>query len=591
MDNSQSNLYQADQAVGILKNNYFKRYGLLAFLRFIIGWCFAFGIVVLFFRIFNFKDNYIHWFWAGLPLAFIFGYDFASKHKVPDIKCIAAIDAFNKAGGLLLSEKEIGDKSWKTKRKNYFLVPEVDFSFDINQLLSILFIAFLFAVSSYFVPLPTVRSYRSSKIDLEEKVNEIKEQIEVLEEENVITSEEKQKLEESLEEIVDSSNNESPGVTIEALDHLKEKLQNEANSEVKKRITDVELLKKLEDYIKESRKAAEEAKMMREALENFKNQLRKAGMSEAEINDYLNKQFGSEVGAQGPTKEQMKSFSQNVGENLQERVENSRNLIEKFQEKNLLNDDIAEKARQSFSDKYNKSSNSSDKNSFFNLENATNNNSKETEESQKTGSGSKENDNKSGQTGKEGQLGQEGQSGQSEQSGQEGQSGQSEQSGQEGQSGQSEQSGQEGQSGQSEQSGQEGQSGQSGQSGQEGQSGQSGQSGQEGQSGQNGQDGLGLDFGGAGGIGKGGGYTPMSYGDKASDHNVKYRDEQLPEVKESSANDSVEIGVGFAAPKVNTDTSDYNAKDFKGRDKVGNNISDKNLLPKYRNTVKNYFNR
>ncbi len=93
------------------------------------------------------------------------------------------------------------------------------------------------------------------------------------------------------------------------------------------------------------------------------------------------------------------------------------------------------------------------------------------------------------------------------------------------------------------------------------------------------------------GISRGGGYTPLTYGDKASDHNVKYKDELLPDVNKESAMDSTSIGIGIAAPTVDNDKSDYSAKDFDTRNKVGNNTNDKNLLPKYRNTVKNYFNR
>ena len=94
---------------------------------------------------------------------------------------------------------------------------------------------------------------------------------------------------------------------------------------------------------------------------------------------------------------------------------------------------------------------------------------------------------------------------------------------------------------------------------------------------------------GSGGISRGGGRTPMSYGDKASDHNTKYHDKVLPPVNPESVLGATTLGIGIADPEINKEKEKYSAGNIKHMDKVENTLSKKNILPKHRNAVKNYF--
>jgi hypothetical protein len=95
---------------------------------------------------------------------------------------------------------------------------------------------------------------------------------------------------------------------------------------------------------------------------------------------------------------------------------------------------------------------------------------------------------------------------------------------------------------------------------------------------------------GDGGISIGGGSAPLNYNRKTSEHNMKYKDEKLPDPNSGSIEDSVAIGVGISAPmneETALTTSQGTKVDFKKPAKSRG--QDKILLPRHRNSVKRYF--
>ncbi|MBQ2592607.1 MAG: hypothetical protein II567_04910 [Candidatus Riflebacteria bacterium] len=579
MDYSSDRLLAAKDAIESVKRNNFTQILVLAFIRFFIGWCLLSGVVILLFRILHLRAPFIFLFIYGIPLAVIYGADYANKHKASENVCIACVDAYNKAGGLLISEYETGDLSWSNYRKSRYAVPESKMPEDFKQLLGILLICMLFVCGSFYVPLLNMNKSGGKRINISRKVNEIKEQIELLQQEEVISSEERAKLETSLDEIEKNSNNESPGITFEALDQMSDKLRYEASDEMKKRIKDMEVLKKLEKYAKEAKKANGERNKVQEELEKLKKQLRQLGLNEAEINDLLNSYLGDSGASNGMNNTNAGNLSKSLNNSIQKKMMDTSELAEKMIEKNLIDSATGEKFKQSMESKKTDESGASSKdNSFF----AVNNDSVKPEGNKQDGSGkgnnSKEN---SGKT--ETENSQNGQNGSQESK----EGTQSEMSGTK-ESQLRQENGQPGQEG--------GQSGQNGsQSGDK--SGKSGQAGEEGSSGNQGEgeskQGLmtigGVD--GSGGVSRGGGYTPMSFGDKTSDHNAKYHDETLPSVNPESAPGASSLGIGIADPEVNRDKENYSAGSIKQTDNNDNSLNKKNILPKHRNAVKNYFNQ
>ena len=561
MSNYSDDLYPAKDAIDSVKRNNYTQILTIASIRFFIGWCLLSGVVILLFRILQLKAPLGFMFLNGIPLGLIYGADYAYKHRASEEVCVACIDAYNNAGGLLISEYETGDSSWRFFRKSRYAIPENKMPDNFKQLLGILLIAMLFVWGCFYVPLLNLNNTGNRRINISKKVAEIKEQIELLQQEDIISQEERAKLETSLEEIEKKSNNESPGITFEALDQMSEKLRYEASDEMKKRIKDMDVLKKLEQFAKEAKKANGETKKVQEELEKLKKQLRQLGLNEAQINDLLDNYLGNSGASNGINNTNAGNLAKSLNNSIQQKMIDTSELAEKMIEKNLIDEATGENFRQSMESKKNDNSGSSGTdNSFFDVDNDSSKKGNKQNNSGK-GNNSKENGGQSGQQG--GQSGQEG-----SQSGQQGG-----QSGQEGS-----QSGQQG--GQSDQEG--------GQSGQQGglaevEGSKSGQMGD--QSGE--QDGS----SGQGGISRGGGYTPMTFGDKTSDHNAKYHDETLPSVNPESAVGASSLGIGFADPEVSKDKEKYNAGSIKHIDNNDSTLNKKNILPKHRNAVKNYFNQ
>ena len=535
MNYKSEQLFPADEVIEKVRVNNLIQIWVVAFIRFFICWCLLSGIIILIFRILYLKAPFLYLFLSGIPLALIYGLDFAYKHQVSKDVCVASVDAYNKAGGLLISEFETGDKSWRFARKSLFAIPQNRVPYNYQQLCGILLIALIFVFGSYYIPLFNINKLDSRKINLSKKVSEIKDQIELLQEEEVITQDEKLKLESALEDIVNNSDKESPGITFEALDQMSEKLRYEASDEMKKRIKDVEVLKKLENFAKESKKAAGDSKKIQEELEKLKKQLRQLGLSENEINDLLNEQFGESGASNGISNQNMGNISQTLNNSIQKKMIDTSELAEKMMDKKLIDEATSDKLKQSMESK------SSDKaemnnNSFFSVDDGN-----------EQVNGQKDNNSGNSNSGQE-----------SSNSGQDG--------GESGQEGSVSKQG----------NGNLGEAG--GDSGQEGSN-----SGQEG-----GESGV---EDGVGGVSRGGGYTPMTFGDKASDYNAKYHDEVLPSVNSESVLGATSLGMGVADPEINQDKEKYTTTVINNSLSSENALNKKNILPKHKNAVKNYFNQ
>ncbi len=544
-------MFSAEEAIKKVRVNNFIQIWFLAFIRFLIYWSISFGVIILIFRIFHFRSNFLLWYLSGIFFAILYAIDFALKNNASRETCIACIDAFNKAGGLLIAENETNDLRWKSVRNHFFEIPKSKKYYSKSHIY-ILFASLLFVYACSYVPIINFRNVvESRRINLTNKVAEIKEQIKLLEQEDIIDKNERLTLESSLEDIVNNSDKESPGITFESLDQMADKLKHEAVNDMKKRINDLDILKRLENYAKDAKEAALESKKLKESLEKLKNQLRQAGLSEEQINDLLKQNFGNSNLTNGLNKELADSYSKSISKNIKQKIQQNSELVSKLMDSNLLDEATKQKIEQSLASSDSENKDYNENNSFFDVSSEQNKIEKE--------------NNKNGNSGQEGKSGKSGKNDQESQLDNNGNSGQ------DGKSGKSGKNDQESQLDNNSNSGQEGKSGKSRGNGQEGQSGET-----------NGEYGN-------GGISRGGGETPMTFGDKASDYNAKYRDEVLPEVKSESALGAVSIGIGIADPKVDKEKGSYTSGLIKTTNKSINSNNEKNLLPKYKNAVRNYF--
>jgi uncharacterized protein YutE (UPF0331/DUF86 family) len=97
---------------------------------------------------------------------------------------------------------------------------------------------------------------------------------------------------------------------------------------------------------------------------------------------------------------------------------------------------------------------------------------------------------------------------------------------------------------------------------------------------------------GAGGVSRGPGTAPLNYNRKSSEHNIGFRDEQLPQPGLNSLEDSVVIGIGESAPLIETqDPISADEMDVNVESPEEGSGKSELILPRHRSAVKNFFER
>ena len=89
MNFNSDKLYKAEDAIESVRRNNFTQILILALIRFLIGWCLFFGLVILLFRIIHINAPFLYLFLYGIPLAVIYGADYACKHRASENVCVA----------------------------------------------------------------------------------------------------------------------------------------------------------------------------------------------------------------------------------------------------------------------------------------------------------------------------------------------------------------------------------------------------------------------------------------------------------------------------------------------------------------------
>ncbi|NCB37436.1 MAG: hypothetical protein EOM80_01595 [Erysipelotrichia bacterium] len=96
----------------------------------------------------------------------------------------------------------------------------------------------------------------------------------------------------------------------------------------------------------------------------------------------------------------------------------------------------------------------------------------------------------------------------------------------------------------------------------------------------------------SGGVSRGGESAPLNFNRKSSEHNIEFRNEQLPPADSRSLENAVTVGIGVSAPEVDTEDSSAKtpaAESFKQSSRnVGESVI---ILPRHRSAVKKYFER
>lgn len=160
------------------------------------------------------------------------------RQPSPD-RIINLLDRVNHGGGMLLSAPELIESGWNHK----LILDELPVIKLHSPKAVIIFIgALLFAVAACLAPPAVKTAITGPHLDIKNETETLTEQLQVLEDEKIITRQEAANLREQMEKMEKNAAGEDPVKTWEALDHIKESLSTKAEEFAEKTAREAEAL-------------------------------------------------------------------------------------------------------------------------------------------------------------------------------------------------------------------------------------------------------------------------------------------------------------------------------------------------------------
>lgn len=152
-------------------------------------------------------------------------YALLSGYKLmPDApRGLAILDAYNGAGGLILSVVETRDLSWCARLPEKINVPEVRVNY--RNLIPVFVGSMVFAILCFFTPVLQADLAHVTALGFNQLSSQAQDSIAVFEETGILKPEEALKLEEQLSAINEAADSYDPAKTFEALDQMAQKLE------------------------------------------------------------------------------------------------------------------------------------------------------------------------------------------------------------------------------------------------------------------------------------------------------------------------------------------------------------------------------
>jgi len=195
--------------------------------RFLTVWGFLLGVTILVLRVILTIPRPL-FLWTLLSfLPSVMWAIFLAVREMPSKEVLCALlDEQNQCGGLLMATEEVNLGSW---HKQLPPVSKPALKWHGGRSLSLLAAAAIFVAISFLVPQRYVNISSARPLNISEDVEQLKQQINTLEEGNIISEETAQEFDQKLERLQDTASGYDPVKTWEALDHLQQSLKKHAN--------------------------------------------------------------------------------------------------------------------------------------------------------------------------------------------------------------------------------------------------------------------------------------------------------------------------------------------------------------------------
>jgi len=191
-------------------------------------WCFIWGVFVMVMRSFYHTDKTLLLFGliGVVPLMIVALVQ--SLQSLPGKKNVRALlDRFNGQGGLLMAQVQVDMGAWQDQLTVKSL-PQIKWK--IKKPIGTLTVSILFVVVSFMLPERMMKVAQAHHLEIDHEVETLVEQIELLKEEDIYEEDHADLLVKKMNQVKEDALGEDPLKTFEALDHMEDKLKNDAQS-------------------------------------------------------------------------------------------------------------------------------------------------------------------------------------------------------------------------------------------------------------------------------------------------------------------------------------------------------------------------
>jgi len=218
-------------------------------------WLFSWGTAVLVLRVFNWIP-WEHLWWGGFGLLvapIIANWLARTKLPTPQVLC-ATVDRENSAGGLVISSLETDLGEWNAA------IPDLSlpaFRWNGRKTYQITLLSVLFVLLAFFLPDSTIVAEFHRPLNIEDRVNKLTGQLETLEEEKILDLEKVEAIQMNLEQIQKDAEGLGPDKTLDALRHLENQIQQQADEAAEQALKEAETLSQAEALLEQLQKTFE----------------------------------------------------------------------------------------------------------------------------------------------------------------------------------------------------------------------------------------------------------------------------------------------------------------------------------------------
>lgn len=288
MDSTQRTIRSLRQRLSVLLT---VRYALVAGVAVLFAW----GLAVLVLRV-GWQVPRVPLAWGGVALigAVVYGW-LAGRRRLPSERQIRAmVDRQSLAGGLVMAAEETNTGAW-ADRTRADASPTIHWR--SGRAFGLTGAAAAFVVIAFAIPDQFTTLAQTPKLDVSQEVAQLQDQIELLEEENVIDSDDAAALSEKLEQVEKQATGADPTRTWEALDHLTDRLSKEAQEAAEKAVNDTEKMNRIDTLAQALQKAGDQLdpEAMAGAMQQLQDEMNDAAANNEAFNKSLDKDLSDKI--------------------------------------------------------------------------------------------------------------------------------------------------------------------------------------------------------------------------------------------------------------------------------------------------------